>query len=54
VAGETEIDYFVDALDELLGDAERNSAWLRQFGVTMARGALKRTRSPATSVRAPL
>jgi acetylornithine/succinyldiaminopimelate/putrescine aminotransferase len=54
VAAETEIDFFVDALDELLGDAERNSAWLRQFGVTMARGALKRTRSPASSVRAPL
>ncbi len=54
VAGETEIDYFVDALDELLGDAERNSAWLRQFGVTMVRGALRRTRSPASSIRAPM
>ncbi len=54
VAGETEIDYFVDALDELLGDAERNSAWLRQFGGTMVRGALRRTRSPASSIRAPM
>ena len=54
VAGETEIDYFVDALDELLGAAERNSAWLRQFGVTMVRGALRRTRSPASSIRAPM
>jgi ornithine--oxo-acid transaminase len=51
IAGESEIDLFVNALDELLGDAERNSAWLRQFGVTMARGALKRTRSPSSVAR---
>ena len=51
IAGESEIDLFVNALDELLGAAERNSAWLRQFGVTMARGALKRTRSPSSVAR---
>jgi acetylornithine/succinyldiaminopimelate/putrescine aminotransferase len=51
IAGEGEIDMFVNALDELLSDAEHNSAWLRDFGVTMARGVLKRTRSPHTSVR---
>ena len=44
IASETEIDYVVDALDELLSDAEHSSAWLREFGVSMARGALKRTR----------
>ena len=44
IAAETEIDYFVDSLDELLTDAERSSAWLREFGLTMARGALKHTR----------
>ncbi|HEY5266003.1 MAG TPA: aspartate aminotransferase family protein [Acidimicrobiales bacterium] len=49
VAGETEIDYVVDALDELLTDAERNGALLREFGFTMARGAFKRTRRPTKS-----
>lgn len=49
IAGETEIDLFVNALDELLGDAERNSGWLREFGVTMAKGVLKRRRSPSSS-----
>jgi hypothetical protein len=49
IAGETEIDLFVNALDELLGDAERNSGWLMEFGVTMAKGVLKRRRSPSTS-----
>jgi acetylornithine/succinyldiaminopimelate/putrescine aminotransferase len=50
IAGEAEIDMFVNALDELLSDAERNSGWLRQFGLTMARGALKRTRSAPARV----
>jgi acetylornithine/succinyldiaminopimelate/putrescine aminotransferase len=49
IAGEVEIDMFVDALDELLSDAERNSAWLVEFGMTMAKGALKRTRTAAKS-----
>jgi len=26
-----------------LSDAERNSRWLMEFGVTMAKGALKKT-----------
>jgi acetylornithine/succinyldiaminopimelate/putrescine aminotransferase len=51
IAGETEIDLFVQALDELLSDAERNSGWLVEFGMTMAKGALKHTRTPATSER---
>lgn len=45
IADEAEIDLFVGALDELLGGAEKGSGWLMDFGVTMARGALKRTRS---------
>ncbi len=45
IAGPTEVDLFVNALDELLGDAERNSRWLVDFGVTMAKGVLKRTRT---------
>jgi acetylornithine/succinyldiaminopimelate/putrescine aminotransferase len=54
VATETEIDYFVHALDELLTDAERSSAWLREFGFTMARGALKHSRRRAANVQSPL
>jgi len=46
IADEAEVDLFVNALDELLSDAERSSRWLVEFGVTMARGAFKRTRSP--------
>ncbi len=52
IAGEAEIDMFVNALDELLGDAERSSSWLMEFGVTMAKGALKRTRSGSASAAA--
>jgi acetylornithine/succinyldiaminopimelate/putrescine aminotransferase len=51
IAGEDEIDLFVNALDELLSDAEKNSAWLRQFGVTMAKGAIKRTRPPSSAAK---
>jgi acetylornithine/succinyldiaminopimelate/putrescine aminotransferase len=48
IAGEHEIDLFVNALDELLGDAERNSRWLMEFGVTMAKGVFKRTRTASS------
>jgi acetylornithine/succinyldiaminopimelate/putrescine aminotransferase len=53
IAGEEEIDIFVSALDELLTDAEKNSAWLVEFGVTMAKGAFKKTRKSSSSTRAP-
>jgi ornithine--oxo-acid transaminase len=49
IAGGAEVDLFVVALDELLGEAERNSRWLVGFGVTMARGALRRTRSASSA-----
>ncbi len=49
IAGEREIDLFVDALDELLNDAEKNSAWILGFGMAMAKGAFKRTRSSANA-----
>jgi ornithine--oxo-acid transaminase len=45
IAAEAEIDLFVNALDELLSDAEKSSRWLMEFGVTMAKGTMKRTRS---------
>ena len=49
IAAEAEIDLFVNALDELLSDAEKSSRWLMEFGVTMARGTVKRTRSSSTA-----
>jgi ornithine--oxo-acid transaminase len=48
IAAESEIDLFVGALDELLGEAESSSRWLLDFGLTMAKGAMKRTRSSRT------
>lgn len=52
IAGETEIDLFVNALDELLTEAERSSGWLFEFGVSMAKGMLKRT--PSSPKRATI
>ena len=49
IAGESDIVLFVDALDELLRDAESSSRWLREFGVTLAKGTMKRTRSSANA-----
>jgi acetylornithine/succinyldiaminopimelate/putrescine aminotransferase len=43
IAGEAEIDLFVHALDELLSEAERGSGLLVDFGVSMAKGIMKRT-----------
>ncbi|HEY5011029.1 MAG TPA: aminotransferase class III-fold pyridoxal phosphate-dependent enzyme, partial [Acidimicrobiales bacterium] len=42
IAGKKEIDLFVNALDELLTEAERSSASLVEFGVTMTKSMLKR------------
>jgi hypothetical protein len=52
IAGEEEIDLFVDALDELLNDAERNSAWIIGFGAAMIKGTFKRARSPSNAAPA--
>jgi ornithine--oxo-acid transaminase len=49
IAGETEIDLFVGALDDLLTEAESSNGWLVEFGLTMAKGVFKRTRSKASS-----
>ena len=45
IAGEKEIAMFVDALDELLTRTETSAGWLVDFGVTMARGTLRRTKT---------
>jgi acetylornithine/succinyldiaminopimelate/putrescine aminotransferase len=42
IAGETEVDSFVAALDDVLEDAHRNSALIFEFGRTLAKSALRR------------
>jgi ornithine--oxo-acid transaminase len=54
IAAEGEIDYFVGALDELLGEAEQKSRWLVDFALTMTRGALRRTPAPPVAPRVTL
>ncbi len=43
VAGEEEVEYFVDALDDVLGAASRGSGLFWEVGRTMAKGALRRS-----------
>ncbi len=43
VAGDEEVEYFVEALDDVLTDAGRGSGLFWEFGKTMAKGALRRT-----------
>ena len=43
VAGEEEVEYFVDALDDVLGAAARGSGLFCRVGPTMAKGALRRS-----------
>ena len=42
VCGQEEIDHFVDALDDVLNDAHRNSSLVFEFGKTLAKSALHR------------
>jgi acetylornithine/succinyldiaminopimelate/putrescine aminotransferase len=44
IAGQEEVDYFVEAIDDVLGDAHRNSSLLFEFGKTLAKSALQRER----------
>ncbi|HEX3793348.1 MAG TPA: aspartate aminotransferase family protein [Acidimicrobiales bacterium] len=43
ICGQEEIDYFVNALDDVLGDAHSGTGLLFEFGRTMAKGALRKT-----------
>jgi ornithine--oxo-acid transaminase len=43
IAADAEVDLFVNALDELLSEAERSSASLVEFGVTMTKGMMRRS-----------
>jgi ornithine--oxo-acid transaminase len=51
IAAEAEIDQFVSALDELLNDTEKKVGWLVGFGLTMAKGVLRRTPSSKARVQ---
>jgi hopanoid-associated sugar epimerase len=42
ISGADEVDYFIDALDDVMADAHRGSGLTYEFGRTMARGALHR------------
>ncbi len=42
ISGPEEVDYFVQALDDVMADAHRGSGLTYEFGRTMARGALHR------------
>jgi ornithine--oxo-acid transaminase len=42
IAGEEEVDYFADALDDVLSDAAKGSSLFWEFGRTMLKGALRR------------
>ena len=44
IAGEDEVELFVDALDDVLASAERGSSLIFEFGMTMAKGTLHRAR----------
>jgi ornithine--oxo-acid transaminase len=43
IAGEEEVEYFVDALDDVLGAASEGSGLFWEVGKTMAKGALRRS-----------
>jgi len=45
VAGEAEVDYFVQALDDVLTSAEKGSGLMFEVGRTLAKGSLRKARS---------
>ncbi|HEY2507854.1 MAG TPA: SDR family oxidoreductase [Streptosporangiaceae bacterium] len=56
IAGPEEVDYFVEALDDIMADAQRGSGLAYEFGRTMVRGALGSRftrRAPVGGVPAP-
>jgi acetylornithine/succinyldiaminopimelate/putrescine aminotransferase len=50
IIGDEEIEAFVNALDDVLGDAHRSSGLLVEVGATMARNSLRRGRHRSTVV----
>ena len=45
VVGEEQVDYFVDALDDVLTSAEKGNDLLFEFGTTLAKGTFRRALS---------
>jgi len=45
ICGEEEVEYFVDALDDVLSSAQKGSGLFFEFGKTLAKGSLHRARS---------
>jgi acetylornithine/succinyldiaminopimelate/putrescine aminotransferase len=45
VAGEEEVEYFVDALDDVLSAVQKGSALFFEFTKVLAKGSLHRSRS---------
>jgi ornithine--oxo-acid transaminase len=54
ISGPTEVDYFVQALDDVMADAHRGSGLTYEFGRTMARGALKRKSQRSVASHSPV
>ncbi|MGH9107606.1 MAG: aspartate aminotransferase family protein, partial [Acidimicrobiales bacterium] len=48
VAGDEEVEYFVDALDDVLSSAHNGSNLMFQFGKTLAKGTLRRRAAKAS------
>ena len=44
IAGDDEVEQFADALDDVLDSAQRGSGLMWEFGKTMAKGTLHRSR----------
>jgi ornithine--oxo-acid transaminase len=44
IAGDDEVELFIDALDDVLQSAEKGSSLIYEFGKTMAKGSLHKYR----------
>jgi hypothetical protein len=55
ICGQQEVDYFVNALDDVMKDAHNGSGLFFEFGRTMAKGGLRRSgrARPDSPYRAP-
>src|SRR5215472_7977433 len=54
ISGPAEIDYFIEALDDVMADAHRGSGLTYEFGTTMARGALRRKSMRSVASHRPI
>ena len=54
ISGPEEVDYFVQALDDVMADAHRGSGLTYEFGRTMVRGALRRKSRRSIASSRPL